>query len=50
MDGTFRVIFLNERGVQITKRFSSPFLARRFANRIKYGKRCTLIMVEGVTE
>lgn len=37
------VTFINEKGNHVTKRFDSEFLCRKFVNRLKRSKRCTLV-------
>ena len=39
----YKVIFLNEKGVRVEKSFDSPFLARKFVNKINHSKRCRLV-------
>lgn len=39
----YTVVFLNERGDRVEKRFDSPYLARQFVNKIKHSKRCKLV-------
>lgn len=39
----YKVVFLNEKGIRITKEFQSPYLAEKFVNKIKHSKRCRLI-------
>lgn len=39
----YTVVFLNERGVRVTKKFDSPYLARIFVNKINHSKRCQLV-------
>lgn len=39
----YEVVFINERGQRVTKRFNSPYQARLFANKLKYSKRCKLV-------
>ena len=36
----FSVTFLNEKGVRLTKKFDSPYLAREFERKIRYSKKC----------
>lgn len=43
-DGFYKVTYLvNNTGVKLTRSFLSPFSARKFVNKMKYSKRCTLI-------
>lgn len=37
------VVFINERNVRIEKRFDSPYLCRKFVNKLKHSKRCKLV-------
>lgn len=37
------VVFINERGSRVTKTFDSEFLCRKFVNKLKRSKRCTLV-------
>ena len=39
----YKVIFLNEKGTRVEKTFDSPYLARKFVNKLKYSKRCRLV-------
>lgn len=39
----FNVVFINENGEKVTKRFDSPVPCRKFVNKLKHSKRCTLI-------
>lgn len=43
MAASWKVTFLNEKGVRVEKEFTSPYLARKFVNKIKYSKRCRLV-------
>ena len=43
----YEVIFLNERGERVRKTFDSPFICRKFVNKIKHSKKCKLIFVPG---
>ena len=36
------VVFLNEEGVKLVRRFDSPRFARAFANRVKHNKKLVL--------
>ena len=43
-DGLYKVTYMvNDTGVKLTRSFMSPFSARKFINKMKYSKRCTLI-------
>ena len=45
MSGFYEVIFLvNATKTQVTRKFSSPYLARKFVNKLRYSKRCTLVV------
>ena len=37
------VVFCNERGDRVEKTFDSPYLCRKFVNKIKHSKKCRLI-------
>lgn len=37
------VVFINERGNRVEKRFDSPYLCRKFVNKLKHSKRCVLV-------
>lgn len=39
-DVTFYVV---ESGQTVTKRFDSPYLARKFVNKLKHSKKCRLL-------
>ena len=39
----YKVVFLNEKGERVEKVFESPYLARKFVNKINHSKRCQLI-------
>lgn len=41
--GEFDVVFLNQKGVKLVKRFSSPYHARNFVNRARRGRKITLV-------
>lgn len=44
MSGFYKVIFLvNATKTRVTRKFSSPYLARKFVNKLRYSKRCTLL-------
>lgn len=43
----YKVIFLNERGQRVEREFDSPFLCRKFVNKIKHSKKCKLIFEPG---
>jgi len=43
--GVYAVTFINEKGDRVEKRFDSPYLCRKFANRVRHSKRCKLIFV-----
>lgn len=34
---------VNETGDKLIRSFDSPYLANKFANKLKYSKRCTLV-------
>lgn len=38
-----KVVFINERGNRVTKEFGSPFLCRKFVNKIQRSKKCKLV-------
>lgn len=43
-DGLYKVTYMvNNTGVKLTRSFMSPFSARKFINKMKYSKHCTLI-------
>ena len=39
----YKVTFLNETNQKLTRGFDSEYLARKFVQKIKHSKRCTLI-------
>ena len=39
----YKVTFLNEKGVLVEKAFSSPYLAKKFVNKVQHSKRCRLV-------
>lgn len=39
----YQVIFVNEQGQRVEKTFDSPYLCRKFVNKIKHSKKCRLI-------
>lgn len=44
MSGLYEVTFLvNATEARVTRRFDSPYLARKFVNKLRYSKRCTLL-------
>lgn len=43
----YKVIFLNAKGERVERVFGSPFLCRKFANKIKHSKTCRLIFESG---
>lgn len=44
MNGFYEVTFIvNETKARVTRRFDSPYLARKFVNKLRYSKRCTLL-------
>lgn len=44
----YKVTFIvNESGVRVTKDFSSPYFANRFANKVKHSKKLTLVSCVG---
>lgn len=46
-DGPFAVVFLNlKSNCRLIRRFYSPYLADRFANKIEHSKVCKLISVD----
>jgi len=43
-DGTYKVTYMiNETKAKLTRGFFSPFEARKFINKLRYSKRCTLV-------
>jgi hypothetical protein len=44
MNGVYEVTFVvNATKTRVTRKFSSPYLARKFVNKLRYSKRCTLL-------
>lgn len=42
--GYYKVTFIvNESGAKVTKSFESPYVAKKFVNKLKRSKRCTLV-------
>lgn len=42
--GYYKVTFLvNASRVKLTRSFDSPYLARKFVNKLKHSRRCTLL-------
>ena len=37
------VVFINDRGTRVEKVFDSEFQCRKFVNKLKRSKRCTLV-------
>ena len=43
-DGFYKVEYIvNESGVRVTKGFNSPFLCKKFLNKLKHSKKCKLV-------
>lgn len=42
--GYFQVVFIvKETGQRLVRGFDSPYLARKFVNKLKHSKRCSLV-------
>lgn len=39
----YRVVFSNKQNTRLVRVFSSPFLARKFVNKLRHSKKCTLL-------
>lgn len=39
----YKVTFYNEKGTQLTRGFDSPFLMRKFINKLNHSKKCELV-------
>lgn len=43
-EGYYKVTFLvNASRVKLTRSFDSPYLARKFVNKLRHSRRCTLL-------
>lgn len=43
-DGYYKVKFIVlESGAEVTKGFDSPYLARKFVNKLRHSKKCRLV-------
>jgi len=45
--GFYRVCFINEKGVRLVRGFDSPYQARKFVEKIRKSRRCTLVSYTG---
>lgn len=42
--GVYAVTFLNNKtGAKLVRTFNSPYMAKEFARKLRYSKRCTLV-------
>lgn len=41
--GFYRVVFFSEKGEKLCKGFDSPYLCRKFVNKLRHSRRCTLV-------
>lgn len=41
--GTYEVTFINARGERLTNKYSSPYQARKFINKLRHSRKCILI-------
>ncbi len=41
--GFYKVTFINERGVRLTRSFDSPYFTRQFVNKLRRSKKCKLV-------
>lgn len=39
----YKVVFINERGERVEKDFDSPYLCRKFVNKLKHSTKCKLV-------
>lgn len=39
----YTVVFLNESGTKVSKRFDSPYFCRKFVEKMRRSKRCKLL-------
>ena len=45
--GFYKVCFINEKGIRLVRGFDSPYEARKFVQKIRKSRRCTLVSYTG---